>query len=200
MGFFKYLTSKEFLVTLISIAAIVVLSIFGLGKWMNSYTHHDEKIEVPHLEKLSLAETEQVLSKKNLSFVVIDSASFNPEYPPRSVIEQNPEPGDMVKMNRKIYLTLNPTNYRKIKVPEVLRQPTRQAVSHLKAAGFKIGKKTYVQGKWKGLVKGLEFKNKQIKPGEILPKYSVIDMIIWDDAPEEAVMDSIAQLKATPDE
>lgn len=200
MGFFKYLTSKEFLVTLISIAAIVVLSIFGLGKWMNSYTHHDEKIEVPNLEKLSLDETGRVLSQKDLSFVVIDSASFNPEYPPRSVIEQNPEAGDLVKKNRKIYLTLNPTNYRKIKVPEVLRQPTRQAVSHLKAAGFKIGKKRYVKGKWKGLVKGLEYNNKKIEPGDILPKYSVINMVIWDDAPEEIVTDSIAGLKNVPNE
>ncbi len=195
MGFFKYLTSKEFLVTLISIIAIVVLSVFGLGRWMNSFTHHDEKIEVPNLEKLSLAETEQVLTKKNLNFVVIDSASFNPEYPPRSIIEQNPEAGDLVKMDRKIYLTLNPSNYRKIKVPEVLRQPTRQAISHLKAAGFKIGEKTYVKGKWKGLVKGLRFNNRKIEPGDILPKYSVIDMVIWDDAPEEVIIDSITQLK-----
>jgi hypothetical protein len=200
MGFFQYLTSKEFLVTLISIIAIVVLSLFGLGRWMNNYTHHDEKIEVPHLEKLSLAETEQVLSKKDLNFVVIDSASFNPEYPPRSVIEQNPEPGDFVKENRKIYLTLNPTNYRKIKVPEVLRQPTRQAVSHLKSAGFRIGKKTYIKGKWKGLVKGLEFNSRVIKPGDILPKYSVINMVIWDDTPEEIKTDSIVPLNNTSNE
>ncbi len=199
MGFFKYLTSKEFLVTLIAIAAITILSIFGLGKWMNSYTHHDEKIEVPHLEKLSLAETQQILSQKDLSFKVIDSASFNPEYPPRSVIEQNPEPGDFVKKGRKIYLTLNPGSYRKIKVPGVLRQPTRQAVSHLKAAGFRIGKKTYVDGKWKGLVKGLSFNGKKIEPGDILPKYSVIDMVIWDDAPE-MISDTIVRFKRVSDE
>ncbi|MEN8187258.1 MAG: PASTA domain-containing protein [Bacteroidota bacterium] len=200
MGVFQYIKSKEFLLTLISIIAITVLILFGLGRWMNSYTHHDEKIKVPNLEKLSLDETEKSLSEANLNFVVIDSASFNPDYPPKSVIEQNPEAGDFVKKNRKIYLTLNPSNYRDIKVPEIIRTPTRQAISHLKSAGFKIGKKKYVKGEWKGLVKGLEYRNKKLQPGDILPKNSVIDIIIWDEKPVEKKSDSITEIENLPNE
>ena len=80
----------------------------------SDYTKHDEKIKVPNLEQLSLSETQKELNDLNLNFVVIDSASFNPKFPPKSVIEQNPLAGDFVKENRKIYVTLNPSGYRNL--------------------------------------------------------------------------------------
>ena len=43
-----------------------------------------------------------------------DSANYNPDYPKFSVIEQDPLAGNQVKENRKIYLTLNPSGYRKV--------------------------------------------------------------------------------------
>jgi len=179
MSFFQYLKSKEFLRTIISIVVLVVLLIFGLMKWLDSYTKHDEKIKVPNLEQLSLSETQKELKELNLNFVVIDSASFNPKFPPKSVIEQNPIAGDFVKENRKIYVTLNPSGYRNIVIPNVLEGITkRSVVIQLKSLGFRIGADIYISGAYKDVVRGLEVNGKRVNPGEKLPKNTVIHLVL----------------------
>ena len=180
MGILKYIKSKEFIRTIITIVVVVIISIFGLMKWLNYHTKHDQKINVPDLEQLTLDETEKVLNNLNLSYVVIDSASFNPKFPPRSVIEQNPVAGDFVKENRKIYLTLNPSDYRKITIPNVLDQTKRQVVIQLRSIGFRIGKERYIPDLGKDVVRGLEIDKKEIKPGDKLPKNTRIDLILGD--------------------
>jgi hypothetical protein len=180
MSLLQYIKSKEFLRTIILVLAISLLLVFGLAKWLNYHTKHDEKIQVPVLEKLSLAETEMLLEEFNLLYVVIDSASFNPKFPPKSVIEQDPRPGDFVKENRKIYLTLNPSNYRNITIPNVLDQTKRQVVIQLKSQGFRMGKERFIKDIGYDVVRGLEFKGKKISPGDKLPKNSVIDLVLGD--------------------
>lgn len=180
MNVLQYLKSKEFLRTLILMIAISLMLLFGLVKWLGYHTKHDEKIEVPNLEMLSLAETEKVLEDFKLNYVVIDSASFNPKFPPKSVIEQNPMPGDFVKENRKIYLTLNPSDYRKVTVPNVLDQTKRQVVIQLKSLGFQIGKERFVKDLGRDVVRGLEIRSKKVMPGDRLPKNTVIDLVLGD--------------------
>ncbi len=180
MNLFTYLKSKEFLRTLITVVVIVIILIFGLTKWLDYFTKHDEKIKVPNLEKLSLVDTENALNLANLNYVVIDSASFNPKFPPNSVIEQNPMAGDFVKENRKIYLTLNPSGYRKITIPNILDQTKRQVVIQLKSIGFRIGKERYIPDLGKDVVRGMEIKGLEIKPGDELPKNTLIDLVLGD--------------------
>lgn len=180
MNVLQYLKSKEFLRTIILIVAISLMFLFGLVKWLNYHTKHDEKITVPNLEMLSLAETEKVLEEAKLNYVVIDSASFNPRFPPKSVMEQNPLAGDFVKENRKIYLTLNPSDYRKMAVPDVLGQTKRQVVIQLKSLGFRLGEERYVKDLGKDVVRGLEINNKKIEAGTKLPRNTVIDLVLGD--------------------
>ena len=195
MGILKYFTSREFIVTVIAIVAISILLLFGLMRYLDYYTLHDKKIEVPDLQKLSIAETEKVLNDKSLHFVVIDSASFNPDYPPRSVIEQNPEAGDYVKSGRKIYLTLNPTFYKSVRVPDYKakdgsRLAPRQIIARLKSTGFQIGEIIYKPYKYE-IVLGYRKDGKKLEPGTKLPKYSKIDIVVGDDGSRKRELDTI---------
>ena len=180
MKIVSYIKSKEFLRTIILIGVVVIILFFGLSKWMHYYTKHNQKIEVPNLEKLSISETEKVLTGVSLSFIVIDSASFNPKFPPKSVMSQNPSPGDFVKENRKIYLTLNPSSYRKVTVPKVIGLTKRQVVTQLKSMGFVIGKELYIKDLGLDVVRSLEVKSRKIEPGDKLPKNTTIDLILGD--------------------
>ncbi len=180
MNLLQYLKSKEFLRTIILIVAFSLIIVFSLMKWLAYHTKHDERIAVPNLEMLSLEETEKKLEEYNLNFVVIDSASFNPKFPPKSVIEQNPLAGDYVKENRKIYLTLNPSDYRQVTIPNVLDQTKRQVVIQLKSIGFRIGKERYIKDLGRDVVRGLEIDRKEIKPGDRFPKNTVIDLVLGD--------------------
>jgi spore coat polysaccharide biosynthesis predicted glycosyltransferase SpsG len=49
--------------------------------WLGFTTNHKQKIQVPDLNKMSLTEVETTLKELNLDFIVIDSASYNPNYP-----------------------------------------------------------------------------------------------------------------------
>lgn len=180
MQLFQYLKSKQFIRTMIIMILILLISVFLLGKFLGLRTNHDQKIAVPDLAKLSLNEADVKLKEADLKFRVIDSASFNPDYPPNSVIEQNPEAGDFVKEGRKIYLTLNAADYRKIPIPDLFGKTKRQVVTHLTSVGFRIGNSTYVPDIGRDVVRKLKFNGQELKKGDLIPKNSKIDLVLGD--------------------
>ena len=180
MSFFRFLKSKSFFIQIAIAFVGVILFIFLLKWWLGFTTNHDQKIQVPDLNKMSLTDVESKLKELDLDFIVIDSASYNPNYPKQSVIEQFPEAGDFVKEKRKIYLTLNPSKYRDITIPDLNGRTKRQAMTQLQSIGFKIGEFSYVPDIGKDVVRGLKYKGRKLKPGEKLPKNSVIDMVLGD--------------------
>ncbi|WP_238527901.1 PASTA domain-containing protein [Aquimarina agarivorans] len=143
-------------------------------------TNHDQRIAVPNLEKLTLEKASDLLEASKLMAKVQDSANFNPSYPPFSVIEQNPKAGSFVKEDRKIYLVLNPSNYRKIIVPNIIQKTRRQAEPTLKALGFKVGKVIYRPNIARDMVLEMQHKGKVVKPDGFLRKTSVIDLVVGD--------------------
>ena len=178
MSVFKFIKSISFFKQVGIAILICVVLIFGLQWWFGFTTNHDQKIEVPDLHKMELVAVEAKLKELNLSFVVIDSARYNPTYPNKSVIEQEPEAGDFVKENRKIYLTINPSKYNDVVLPDLNGKTKRQAITHLRSIEFKIGKFTYVRDIGKDVVRGMRFKGKRLKPGDKLPKNSEIDLVL----------------------
>jgi len=159
---FKFIYSKIFLIqVVIAIAMLVILSYVAL-QWLESTTNHHQHIVVPSLSKKTLDEVQKVLEEKDLRFEVQDSANFNPDYPRYSIIEQNPVAGSEVKKNRKIYVTLNPSGYRKIEVPNVVQNTRRQAEPKLKALGFKVGSITYQPNIARDMVLELRHKGKKL--------------------------------------
>ncbi|CAM1348507.1 PASTA domain-containing protein [Tenacibaculum crassostreae] len=180
-GLFQFIKSKTFLKQIgIAIVSILVF-VFVLQWWLGVTTNHNQKIQVPNLHKMSLAEVEQKLTDLNLDFVVIDSANYNPDYPKKSIIEQDPEAGDFVKEKRKIYVTLNPSKYRDVQIPDLNGRTRRQATTHLRSIGFKVGDNvTWVADIGKDVVRGLKYKGQKIEPGTKLPKQTTIDLILGD--------------------
>ena len=181
MNLIQFVTSKTFLKQLIIAVAVLVLFVFVIMKWLNITTNHNQKIEVPNLEKMSLLEVEKTLKELDLNLFVIDSASYNPNYPKKAVIEQDPEPGDFVKEGRKIYLTLNPSGYAKVEIPDLFGKTKRQVNSQLMAIGFRISPEPiYVSDIAKDVVRGLKFKGKDLKAGAKIPKNSLIILKLGD--------------------
>tara|TARA_B100000795_G_C22779156_1_gene431393 strand:+ start:403 stop:957 length:555 start_codon:yes stop_codon:yes gene_type:complete len=180
MSFFRFLKSKTFFIQIGIAIVSVSLLIVVLKWWLGFTTNHDQKIQVPDLNKMSLSNVESTLKDLNLDFLVIDSTSYNSNYPKRSVIEQTPEPGDFVKEKRKIYLTLNPSKYRDITIPDLNGRSKRQALTELQSIGFKIGEFSYVSDIGKDVVRGLKFDGKKLKPGAKLAKNAIIDLILGD--------------------
>jgi beta-lactam-binding protein with PASTA domain len=181
MSIIQFLKSKTFFKQIAFAIVGLVVFFFILTFWLNVTTNHDQKIQVPDLHKLTITEAERTLKELNLDFKVIDSASYNPSYPKRSVIEQSPESDDFVKEKRKIYLTLNPSKYRDVTIPDLNGRTKRQAISQLQAIGFIVSTKfTYVKDIGKDVVRGLRHKGKIINPNDKLPKNSIIQLVLGD--------------------
>lgn len=181
MNIIPFLKSKLFLKQVIISMVILLILIFVLAKWMQVTTNHDQKIEVPDLSKKTVSNAKIILQERDLILHVIDSANFNPSYPPYSIIEQNPQFGDFVKEKRKIYVTLNPSGFRKIPLPKVVGKTKRNATVSLKSIGFKIGSShQYVKDIGKDVVRGMFHKGKAVRSGTLLPKNSVIEFKLGD--------------------
>ena len=192
MSLFQFIKSKVFLKQLlmafVGLLVLIILSVF----WLNFSTNHNQKIEVPNLSKMSLEEVEETLDDLDLNWEVIDSASFDAAYPSKSVIEQSPEAGDFVKENRKIYLTLNPSAYKDVEIPDFYGKTKRQAISQLTAIGFRISaEEIYVNDIAKDVVRGLIFNGKDLKNGDKIPQNSEIILKLGDGNEGGMQMDSL---------
>ncbi len=180
MNFIQFMFTKTFWVQVILAVLLVVVLCFGYLYWLDWHTNHGQQIAVPDLSRKSLTETDRILEELDLRRNIIDSASFNPDFPPRSVIEQNPEPGSFVKENRQIYIKLNPSGYGKVLVPNIIYKTKRQAIPSLQALGFKIGDITYKQNIAKDMVLEMRYNGEILKSGTQLRKASKIDLVLGD--------------------
>ncbi|MGY0407493.1 MAG: PASTA domain-containing protein [Polaribacter sp.] len=181
MSVVQFLKSRSFFIQIVIAIVGLLLFVFGLKYWLDVTTNHNQKIQVPNLQKMSLKDVDRTLKELRLDFKVIDSASYNPKYPKKSVIEQSPEAGDFVKEKRKIYLTLNPSKYRDITLPNLNGRTKRQASSQLRAMGLHIGTNfTYVNDIGKDVVRGMRFKGEIVNPGDKLPLNSIVDLVLGD--------------------
>lgn len=176
-NFLKFLSSREFLIQLGLAVAVSVLLVFAVLQWLKSTTHHGDFVEVPDLSKISVTEMREVLDAADLRYEVVDSANYNPDYPRFSIIEQNPPAGNKVKKNRKIYVTVNPSGYKKVTVPDIIQVTRRNATSMLRAVGLDVDEVTYIDELGKDMVYRIRYQGKYINPGDRLPKTSKIELV-----------------------
>lgn len=181
MSIIQFVKSKLFFKQILIAFIGLIVFVFVIKIALRFSTNHNQKIEVPNLSKLSIEEAALKLSELDLDYIVIDSASYNPEYPKFSVIEQNPEAREFVKEKRKIYLTLNPSRYRDVMIPNLNGRTKRQAISELRAIGFKVSQDfIYVNDIGKDVVRGMRHNGKILNPNDKLQKNSEITLVLGD--------------------
>jgi len=180
MGLLKFIFSKTFLKQ-IGLALVVFLVIlFGFRKWLASTTNHDEFTEVPNLEGKKLDITKGLLDERSLVLGDVEYKDYNPKFPKEAIVEQSPMAGSKVKEGRKVYVTINKSEYRLVRIPNLKDKTKRQAESTLRAIGFKIGEITYKPHFAEDAVLDLIHKGKKIKKDDKLPYTSVIDLVLGD--------------------
>ena len=155
---------------------LLFAGIYAVLLSLDGFTRHGEFIVVPDLEHVSLSKAQELLEKSHLRYEVRDSTAYNKEYPPYTVMKQTPEANEKVKKDRKIYLSINPTNFRKIDLPNIIRRPIKEVRPNLASLNIKIGRVTYVTDISKDAVLRAFYKGKEIKPGDKILENSSIDL------------------------
>lgn len=184
---FRFLFSKAFLINLLAALLLICLIIWGIFKYLDSYTNNGKTISVPQLEGLTLAEAEETLKEKKLRFQILDSIYV--ESAERGVVlEQNPVENDLVKENRTIYITISKVLAPKISVPDVIDMSHRLATAKIESYGLKIGELSYQPSECVNCVIDLKHKGKSIKPNDKIEKGSVLDIVLGSGTSSEQVM------------
>jgi beta-lactam-binding protein with PASTA domain len=177
MRILNFLKSRTFLTQIGLLVLVIVLLVFGLKAWLKSTTNHGDFIEVPDLAKKSVLEVRQLVEANNLRFEVLDSANYNPDYPRFSITSQNPKAGSKVKKNRMIYVKVNPANYKKVTIPNVIQVTRRNAESKLRAVGLVVNKVTYIDQIGEDMVYYIKYKGKNVNDGDRLHKMSKVEFV-----------------------
>ncbi len=199
MGLLKFIFSKSFLKQLVLALVVFVGIIVALMNWMSSTTNHDVFTEVPNLIGKKLEITKDLLEERNLSLGDIEYKDYNPKFPKGAIVEQNPKAGSKVKTGRKVYLSINKSEYRLVRVPDLENKTKRQAISTLEAIGFKVGKITYKPYFAKDAVLELTHKGKKISKDDKLPYTSVVDLVLGDGKLNYSDVNSESELEENTD-
>ena len=77
MSFFRFLISKSFFIQIMIAVISLSLLIIGMKWWLGYTTNHEQKIQVPNLNKMSLSNVETTLNELDLDFLVIEVISYH---------------------------------------------------------------------------------------------------------------------------
>ena len=102
----------------------------------------------------------------------------SPDYDKNTVLDQIPKSDKNVKKNRKIYLTINPTSYGNVILPNLIQLTKRNAESTLSALDLELGEISYEDNIGKDMVLKVLYLENEVKEGDIIPKKSKIDFVL----------------------
>ena len=170
--------SNSLLKQIFLMLAISFFVFFLVYNYLKLYTKHNSYVEVPNLSGKNLNEAISILNNNKLRYEVLDSSKFFINIPSYSIISQIPEEFELVKKNRKIYLNVNPKNFQKVSLPNVIQITKRNAESILTALGFKVKDFSYIDNIGKDMVLDVLYQGEKILPGQKIPMNSEIDLIL----------------------
>lgn len=184
-NFIAYIKTKSFRNTILAalgtVIALLLIAFFSL----RYYTKHGEGLNVPEVKGLPLAQAVSKLEELGLRYE-IDSV-YVMDKPPGIVTDQDPDANTFVKGNRTIYLTINTAQAPNVKFPDIENKSLREAQSILESYRLKLGDTTYKPDVARDVVLEAYFGGQLIKPGEILPTGSRINLTLGDGRGNEEV-------------
>ena len=157
-----------------------IVIIFIINIILKSYTHHGESLTVPDFKGKTVAEVEQLCADKNVRYFIKDS-SYSQGAAPNTVIEQDPKPGQHVKENRRIYLTINSKAAPMIRLTFVPERSVRQTRSELENSGFTVSDEIeYQPCADLNLVQDVKHNGVSVRSGTMLRKGTTLTLVACD--------------------
>ncbi len=176
MEYFKSLSLNKKIVAILGsllVAGITFLLILDFFV-MPYYTNYNEGVTVPDVTKISLDEAEQLLENNGLRHEVLDRRA-NSVYPANYIIDQSPSAKQIVKPNRKIYLTVNTAVTPQTVVPSVVNMSLRNAEIQLENHGLEVGTRSYESSRFRNTIL-----RQSVAAGDTVSRGTVINLAVSD--------------------
>lgn len=162
----------------ILLAIVVFVGLVWLTfRWLDFHTNHGKELEVPNITNMSVQKAIEVMDNAGLAYE-IDSLKFDPKFKPFQVLKVDPVPGSRVKDGRPIKVYINPRTWAKIAIPDVIDTYKYRAFDKLTLVGLKVGDTLYEPSIAKDAVIRLMYNGAQVKPGDLVPRFSIIDVVV----------------------
>ena len=172
MNEIKYIFKN--LILMIGGVSLIIFFLFYI--YFPIKTNHGDTITVPNLIGMELKDIDEFLSNRDLRYEILDDSSYSSEYPPYSILQQNPSENEKVKENRKIYLTLNSSIPPKIKMPKIINGSVKNAQLILKSYDLKLGEITYVPDMARNAVLKMFIEGDSVSENDLVLKGSIVDL------------------------
>lgn len=141
---------------------------------MPFYTNYNEGVTVPDVTKVSLTEAETILEDYGLRHEVIDRRAHS-AYPADYIIDQSPSAKQIVKPERKVYLTVNTATTPQTVVPDVVNMSLRNAEIQLENHGLTVGTKSYESSRFRNTIL-----RQSVAPGDTVSRGTVVNLAVSD--------------------
>ena len=174
---FSFITHRPLWVNILTglLLALIVFLIFILS--LNWLTHHNESKTVPSVVGKTYNEAEKILGDAGFDVEVQDSL-FVDTARPMSVLRQIPEDGEIVKVNRIVYLVINRARPPLVEMPSLKGFSFRSAVMELVNRGLDIGDTIYKSSWEKDAVLETRYQGNPIAAGTKIPMGSKISFVL----------------------
>lgn len=186
---------RKIIVNLLIACGVVVALIVGAMVFLNVVTQHNDERSVPDFTNLSVEEAEVMASKAGMRIDVTDSV-FVKRMKRGAVYRQNPTAGSKVKKGRRIVLTINAVNAKKVTMPNLVGHSLRQAKAELMSRGLVLSKLVYEQDMATNNVLRQLMNGREIEPGTMVDSESVIELVLGlNDKDNQAFVPDVTGLK-----
>ena len=171
-GFFRHWIVRN----LLAAAIICVVLIVGAMVFLNVATQHNRELAVPDFRGMTVQEAQVAAEAAGIRVEVIDSV-----YSQRNrgkIKSHTPSAGTLVKNGRRVLLTVNAVNARKVTVPNLVGYSLRQAIPELDMRGLELGRLIYKNDIATNNVLQQLYRGRSVAPGTEVEAESVIDLVV----------------------
>lgn len=184
---FKLFKDKKFYKNVFLAGFVLILLFVGWLKYLTIYTNHDDFILVPVLFDIEISSLDSLVYSYGLRYEIIDSI-FDKSKLKGVVVNQDPLPNTKVKQNRKIYLTINSLQTRKVYFPDIYDLTLRQAVRNLKINGLEVGKLIYRSDLATNKILNYKVNGINIEIGQELYHGTTVDLVVGKGLSNEKIL------------
>jgi beta-lactam-binding protein with PASTA domain len=174
---FKTLTSKPLWVNVVAgIGLLLLLLLLFLGS-LALLTRHGKTMKIPAVIGMSFADAKKTLESQGFDVYIQDSVDYD-TMPPLQVVKQFPESDDLVKVNRRVFLTINRAQAPFIPMPNMVSMSFRNATMILRQYGLKLEDTVFKPDFARNSVLQQIYKGDDIKPGTQIQQGSAITLVL----------------------
>lgn len=171
-GFFKHWIVRNIVVA----AIISVVLLVGAIVFLNVVTQHNRELAVPDFRGMTVQEAQASAEAAGIRVEVIDSVYSQRN---RGKIKSHvPVAGTMVKNGRRVLLTVNAVNAKKVTIPNLVGYSLRQAIPELDLRGLELGRLIYRNDIATNNVLQQIYRGRSVAAGTQVEAESVIDLVV----------------------